>query len=162
MTSKRLTPITFLASVCGAGFIPFAPGTMGSIVAFIGYLLLPESLFMGLNQLWFSLGVLVLTLVSIILSGKAEKVLGRDAPQIVIDEAAGYYFAVLLLPQTLMVGLYALVLFRVFDIAKPWPINISQRLPGGWGVTVDDLIAGVFANIVIRILLLIVPRFFGQ
>ncbi|HNT52133.1 MAG TPA: phosphatidylglycerophosphatase A, partial [Candidatus Syntrophosphaera sp.] len=70
--------------------------------------------------------------------------------------------AVLLLPKTLLVAVYALILFRAFDIAKPWPANILQRLPRGWGVVADDLAAGLYANVLLQILHRIVPRFFGQ
>jgi len=58
-------------------------------------------------------------------------------------------------------AIYAFALFRVFDIAKPFPINVSQRLKGGWGVVVDDLLAGFYANVVIQFIKLIAPSFFG-
>jgi len=69
---------------------------------------------------------------------------------------------VLLLPKSLLLAIYAFVLFRVFDIAKPFPINVSQRLRGGWGIVVDDLIAGVYANLVIQLIRILKPSFFGQ
>jgi len=69
--------------------------------------------------------------------------------------------ATLFLPQSWLIGLYALVLFRVFDIAKPFPVNRAQKLPAGWGVVMDDLLAGVYANLSLRLLILIYPSFFG-
>ena len=161
MSARKLTPASFFASLFGVGFIPFAPGSFGTLLAAAVYLVLPGFLFEGWGWAWFSAALLVLCGVSVWLSGKAEKTLGHDAPAIVIDEACGFFVTVLLLPRTLPVAIYAFVLFRAFDIAKPFPVNHSQRLPGGWGITVDDLLAGLYANILIRILLHITPRFFG-
>ncbi len=161
MTPKRLTPITFLASVFGVGFIPFAPGTFGTLFAAAVYLLLPTSLFSGQGWYWLGGALLLKTGAAIWLSGKAEKTLGHDAPAIVIDEFCGYFVAILFLPKTLLIAVYAFVLFRLFDITKPFPANVSQRLPGGWGIVVDDLIAGVYANLVIQLIKIIKPNFFG-
>lgn len=162
MPARKLTPVTLLATVFGVGFVPFAPGTFGTLFAAALYLLLPQSLFAGPGRFGYIIGLAMLSGVSVWLSGKAEQTLGKDAPAIVIDEVCGFFLAAALLPKTLLIALYAFVLFRVFDIAKPFPINASQRLKGGWGVTVDDLIAGLYANILIRFLMLIAPKFFGS
>jgi len=162
MASQRLTPSALVASLFGVGFIPFAPGTFGSLLTVAVYLILPRGLSQGSGWIWYGAGLLLLSAVSVWLSTQAEKCLGHDAPQIVIDEACGYLLAVLLLPKTLLVAVYALILFRAFDIAKPWPANILQRLPRGWGVVADDLAAGFYANVLLQILHRIVPRFFGQ
>lgn len=158
---NKLTPCTFLATGLGVGFIPFAPGTFGSLLAFGLYLLMPETLFSGINQLWYGIGLLVFSLFAVLVSTKAEKLLGHDAPAIVIDEICGYLLAVMLMPHKLLIGIYAFVLFRVFDIAKPFPIKVSQKLPRGWGIVVDDLLAGIFAGVLLHVLLMIYPRFFG-
>ena len=162
MTSKRLTPSTFLATVFGTGFIPFAPGTMGTIFAVAVYLLLPDSLFNGNGWYIFGSALLLLSAFSVWISSRAERILGHDAPSIVIDEVCGYFLTVMLLPHSPLLAVYAFVMFRAFDIAKPFPINKSQRLPRGWGIVVDDLLAGLYANLVIQIMLKIVPKFFGQ
>lgn len=162
MPGKRLTPATFFATVLGVGFIPGAPGTYGTLVAAGIYLLLPKSLFLGTGWYWYGLGLLVMSLVAVALSSVAEKKLGHDAPPIVIDEVCGYFLSVLLLPKSLLLALYAFVLFRAFDIAKPWPVKVSQRLPRGWGIVADDLLAGVYTNLIIQIMIRIAPRFFGQ
>lgn len=162
MPGKRLTPATFFATVLGVGFIPGAPGTYGTFVVAGIYLLLPKSLFFGTGWYWYGLGLLVLSLVAVALSSVAEKKLGHDAPPIVIDEVCGYFLSVLLLPKSLLLALYAFVLFRAFDIAKPWPVKVSQRLPRGWGIVADDLLAGVYTNLIIQIMIRIAPRFFGQ
>jgi phosphatidylglycerophosphatase A len=79
----------------------------------------------------------------------------------VIDEVCGYFVAVMFLPKSLLIGVYAFVLFRVFDIAKPFPISRSQNLPKGWGVVVDDILAGFYANVLTQIIIKIYPKFFG-
>lgn len=156
----RQKAVNLLASLLGTGYIPFMPGTFGSIAAYGVYLLLPKLLYEGI-QMWYSLtGLLVISFIAVYISGKAEKDLGEDAPQIVIDELCGYFVATLFLPKTWLIGLYALVLFRVFDIAKPFPINRSQRLRGGWGVVIDDLLAGIYANVLLQVLIRIYPGFF--
>ncbi len=161
MPDKRLTPSTFFATVFGVGFISFAPGTFGTLVAMAVYIMLPSGLFTGANWFIYAGGLLLLSAVSVWLSSKAENILGHDAPSIVIDEVCGYFLAVMFLPKSLLLAGYAFLLFRAFDIAKPFPVNISQKLPKGWGVVADDLIAGLYANIIIQILRIIVPKFFG-
>lgn len=157
---ERLKAVNLLASLFGAGYIPFMPGTFGSIAAYAVYLLLPNALYEGV-AMWYSLaGLAFISFIAVYISGKAEKDLGADAPQIVIDELCGFFVATLFLPKSWLIGLYALVLFRVFDIAKPFPINRSQKLAGGWGVVIDDLLAGIYANVLLQIIIRIYPGFF--
>jgi phosphatidylglycerophosphatase A len=159
--NTKLNIRTLLASLGGVGFIPFMPGTFGTLAALGIYLLLPSTLYSG-GYRWLMSGViLLLSLAAVFISRAAEKVLGEDAGSIVIDELCGFFVATLFLPHSLIIGLYAFVLFRVFDIAKPFPIYRSQRIPGGWGVVIDDVLAGIYANILLRILIHIYPRFFG-
>jgi phosphatidylglycerophosphatase A len=130
--------------VGGAGYAPVAPGTAGSLVALVAVWLIP-----------FSRDALVWTLVAVVLLGtwaawRVERVLGRRDPSvIVIDEVAGMLVSVLLLPRTLPVLLTAFLLFRLFDIWKPFPVRESQALLGGLGVMLDDLIAGVYALVLV-------------
>lgn len=158
---RQLNFNTVLASLFGIGFIPFAPGTFGSLAAFGIYLLLPGSCYAGAGLYVFPFVILLPALLSVKLCHKAETVLGEDAGSIVLDEFWGYFVATLFLPHSWLIGIYAFVLFRVFDIAKPFPIYRSQRLKRGWGVIVDDLLAGLYANIIIQILIRIYPVFFG-
>ena len=152
---------TIPATMFGIGFIPFMPGTFGTLAALGIYLLLPAQLFASVNVIWYGLGLLAFSMIAVLVSTQAEKTLGHDAGSIVIDEVAGYLLSVMLMPHNWLVGIYAFALFRVFDIAKPWPINRSQKLPQGWGVVVDDLLAGVYTLIILQILLKIYPKFFG-
>ncbi|MDZ4182985.1 MAG: phosphatidylglycerophosphatase A [Candidatus Cloacimonadaceae bacterium] len=161
MPARRFDLITFVASLFGAGFLPFMPGTFGTVVAALLYYLMPGSWFIGEPALYFSGALILFSIASSLLSTLAEKRLGHDAPQIVIDELCGYFVAVLFLPHGLMMAIYAFVLFRVFDIAKPFPANRAQKVSKGWGVVLDDLVAGLYANIVLQIMIRLFPRFFG-
>ena len=81
--------------------------------------------------------------------------MGHDNGHIVIDEVVGYWFAMYLFPPTLYYIVFGFLLFRLFDIAKPYPINKLQNLPKGWGVMVDDLLAGAYAAIALLVIDLI-------
>jgi phosphatidylglycerophosphatase A len=140
--------IRFLATFGYTGLIPKAPGTAGSVAAAAIYLLLPR---MSLTLFTVTVGtVLVLAVWS---SGEMEKWYGHDAQIIVIDEVAGFLVAVAFLPKTFAVVFLGLLLFRVLDVIKPFPANASQRWPGGWGVVMDDVFAGVYANLLVRVVL---------
>ena len=121
-----------------------APGTVGSFVTLIALWLIP-----------FTPRALVGTLVAVIAVGiwagaRVERVLGtKDPGLIVIDEVAGMLLSVLLLPRTIGALLTAFFLFRLFDIWKPFPARESQALAGGLGVMLDDLIAGVYALVLV-------------
>jgi phosphatidylglycerophosphatase A len=129
-----------IATVFGAGYSPVAPGTVGSAIAALVLWLIP-----------FSRGGLVLFLVAVTVVGTwaahvAERRLGgKDPGAIVIDEVAGMTLSVVLFPLTPAVLLGGFVLFRIFDVVKPPPAHASQRLTGGVGVMIDDLIAGLYA-----------------
>jgi phosphatidylglycerophosphatase A len=135
-----------VASVGGAGYSPIASGTVGSLVAVIALWLIP-----------FSPTGLLATLVVVTVAGvwagsRVERALGaKDPGVIVIDEVAGMLVAVLFLPRTLPVLATAFLLFRLFDIWKPYPARQIQELHGGLGVMLDDLIAGAYALAVLVI-----------
>ena len=129
-----------IATVCGAGYSPVAPGTVGSAVTVLVLWLIP-----------FSRGGLVLFLVMVTVVGTwaahitERRLGGKDPGAIVIDEVAGMTLSVVLFPLTPAVLLSGFVLFRIFDVVKPPPAHASQRLGGGVGVMIDDLIAGLYA-----------------
>ncbi len=132
------------ASVFGAGYAPIASGTVGSLVALVFIWFLP----------WTTFGLLVtlvvVTLIGLWAGSRVERVLGRKDPGvIVIDEVAGMLLSVIGLPRSIPVLVTAFLLFRVFDIWKPFPARESQALSGGMGVMVDDLIAGLYALILV-------------
>lgn len=135
-----------IATVFGAGYSPFAPGTVGSAVTVALLWLIP-----------FSRAGLLLFLVAVVVVGtwaahRAERAIGgKDPGAIVIDEVAGMTLSVIAFPLTPAVLLAGFVLFRVFDVVKPPPARESQRIRGGVGVMIDDLIAGLYALAIIAL-----------
>jgi len=141
--------ILFLASGFLSGFVPYLPGTAGTLAALACYALLLHRL----SPVPYVLLLLLLIPLGSMLCGKAEGYLDKpDAAPIVLDEFAGYLTSVALLPYgawTLWGGFF---LFRLLDITKPPPIRDIQSLRGGWGVMADDLVAGAYANCILRLL----------
>ncbi len=143
---------TLIASGLGSGLSPFAPGTVGSL--FTAFCLLPSLGVTATIHWWAWSGAVCVAIWSAEEAGRRWGV--ADHPAIVIDEVVGLWLAVLI-PLTLTplpielkwwVLLGAFALFRVFDIAKPWPVGWLERsLPGGWGVVADDLMAGAMAGL---------------
>jgi phosphatidylglycerophosphatase A len=129
-----------IATVGGVGHAPFAPGTVASALT---------ALALGVvSPAWPALviSIVVVVVIGTWASQDAERSLGKKDPgAIVIDEVAGMALSVLTLPLTPGVLVAGFVLFRVFDIVKPYPANALQRLPGGVGVMIDDLVAGLYA-----------------
>jgi len=154
--NKRYRSFAFWWSVgFGAGLLRPAPGTWGSILGLgIGYFLLQLPYAAGVLVL----GALLITVISIFAIGVIEKSAGvHDAPEIVIDEIAGQWLAMVplaFLPYGwLELGL-SFLLFRIFDIIKPWPIGpLDRKVSGGFGVMVDDLVAGVIAAAILAMLM---------
>jgi phosphatidylglycerophosphatase A len=126
------------------GYAPVASGTVASAVALVLLWLIP---FTTLGLAW---TVGVVTAVGLWAGGRVERVLGQKDPGIiVVDEVAGMALSVLVLPRTIPVLLVAFFLFRLFDVWKPFPARESQAFTGGLGVMIDDLIAGVYALILV-------------
>ena len=141
-----------LATVGGAGFFPLASGTFASLLTLPLYYVLRE-------QMWLYLGVtLACMAVGIWAGGRAEKYLGEKDPHaVVIDEVVGQLLAAAFLPHHIFYPVAAFFLFRLFDVWKPFPAYVSQQLPGGWGIMTDDVIAGIYANVLLQIARLFLP-----
>ncbi|MCX4190370.1 phosphatidylglycerophosphatase A [Methylophaga sp. OBS3] len=140
-------PAVLLACGLGSGLIPKAPGTFGTIAAIPLYLLMqPLSL---LNYLILTFTFFV---VGIWLSAEAIKVFKRDDPsEVVWDEVVGLLVTMIAAPAGLLWVLLGFVLFRIFDIWKPWPVSLADiKLHGGLGIMLDDVIAGIYALIVLQ------------
>lgn len=137
---------TFVASVAYLGYSPLAPGTVGTLGALAVYWwLLPADGFVIIGT------AAVAAAAGIWAGGVGEKVWGKKDPgRVCVDEFAGYFVAVAFLPKTFAYAVFAFVLFRAFDILKPFPAGRSQRLPGGWGIMADDVVAAVYANLVLQ------------
>ncbi|MFQ5827528.1 MAG: phosphatidylglycerophosphatase A [Candidatus Methylomirabilia bacterium] len=129
----------FIATAGGVGYVPVVPGTAGSLLALAILWIVPFS------PLGLALALLVLTILGGWASGRAERLLGRKDPNlVVVDEVAGMFLSVIALPRELVLFLSAFVLFRLLDILKPFPASRSESLPGGLGIMLDDLIAGAY------------------
>jgi phosphatidylglycerophosphatase A len=142
----------FLATGGYVGFIPFAPGTFGSLIGLPFCFLLA-----GIQLSAAIIAALLFIALAIWISGVAAKTLKRKDPGcIVIDEIAGMVVTFIGLPFTLTTAFLGFILFRILDILKPFPIRtLDQRLSGGLGIVADDVVAGIFANIITRISLVI-------
>ena len=136
--------IKLLATGFGSGLSPFAPGTMGTLVG-IPVCLVCLPLTWPVRLLF----VIVLSALAIFISGRAERIYSnKDDQRIVIDEITGFQVAMLPVAITGWHLCVAFVLFRIFDIWKPFPIRNLQNLPGGWGVVIDDIAAGIYAGVI--------------
>jgi phosphatidylglycerophosphatase A len=144
--------IKFLACGFGSGLAPVAPGTFGTLAGVpICLLCLP------LPWLGRLLVVLVLTALSVYVSSRAEEIYQKkDDQRIVIDEIIGFQVTMLPVTITVLHLCAGFVLFRVFDILKPFPLNNLQKLPGGWGVVMDDVGAGIYAGVAMLLLTLFI------
>jgi len=148
--------ISLLATGLGSGFIRPYSGSWGSIPAVI---LAWGILRLG-NEWVFVATTLAMAAASIFVATEAEYVFGPDSGRIVIDEWAGAFVSMLGLPTHWHIMIPVFVLFRIFDVLKPYPARRLEDLPGGWGVTADDLAAGVYTNIAVRILVYFLPAWF--
>lgn len=142
-------PAHLLAFGFGSGLSPWAPGTMGTLVATLIYLPLSLLSFEG-----YALVTLAVIVVGIWICGWSARQLGvHDHPGIVWDEIAGYLVTMLAAPAGLVWMLAGFVLFRLFDILKPWPISwLDRRVGGGLGIMLDDVVAGLAAMACLQLL----------
>ena len=140
--------ITSLATVFGVGYLPFAPGTWATVVgAAVAYCL-------GSNVPAYTILLLVLLALGIMTSGIVEKQSNQKDPGfVVIDEVVGVMVALWALPLIWPVIICGFFLFRAFDMFKIYPINKLEAQKGGWGIMLDDCMAGVYTNIILRIAL---------
>lgn len=155
----------WVAQGFGVGRIPVAPGTFGALVGVLWF-----GLLLMTRHLWlFVVGTIAGIALSVWLCGVAEKTLGQKDPgSVVLDEITALpvsffawvtivlwqtgslpSFAYFLSARTWPLTLGVFVASRFFDVAKPWPVHQSQSLPGGWGITVDDVLAAVYVNLVV-------------
>ncbi|MCZ6639204.1 MAG: phosphatidylglycerophosphatase A [Candidatus Dadabacteria bacterium] len=137
-----------IATVFYVGLIPIAPGTFGTIAA------IPLFYALSFTPLYLYLAITVLIiLISVWASGVAEEIFGKTDPsEVVADEVCGYLVTMILVPVTLGNIFFGFLLFRLFDIAKPYPIRKFERLPGGLGIVMDDVMAGIYSCITLHIL----------
>jgi phosphatidylglycerophosphatase A len=144
----RERAVLFVATGFFIGTVPFAPGTFGSLIGLPVCFLLSH-----LNLLESVICILVFILFAMGIASAAEKIIKqRDPGQIVIDEIAGLMVTFAGLPFNLKTVLAGFIIFRVFDILKPFPIRmLERRVGGGSGIVLDDVLAGVYGNLIIRL-----------
>lgn len=175
--AKKPRLAVLLATGFGLGYLPVAPGTWGSLggVALGWFLIkfspgiefvitrpgmrpfLPSSLTLGtLMQLPFMFGTVLISIVGVWASREAAKYFRKSDPgQIVVDEISGQMISYLPVLSSAFAGggwkylLLGFVLFRVFDIVKPWPARAAEKWPGGWGIMADDWLAGIYAGLIL-------------
>jgi phosphatidylglycerophosphatase A len=146
----------FVASCGYAGYFPFAPGTVGSAVG-----VLFDRLLRATVPVWTQgLVIAALTIVGIVAAEIVEKDTHEDPSLVVVDELVGMLLSVFLLPLSWMGLVLGFLIFRIFDIIKPFPCRQSERLPGGLGIMADDIIAGIYTNLVLRLIGLMWPALY--
>ena len=148
MSALQKNLVLFFATGCYSGFSPGAPGTAGSVIG--------VALFWLLSPLSFPLYIITVTAFIFLAIWCASRASGiyqkKDPSQVVIDEIAGYLVTMAALPPTWGYIIAGFLLFRVMDIVKPYPIRwIDQNIAGGYGIVLDDVLAGVYANIILQI-----------
>ena len=145
-----------VATALGVGYVPFAPGTFGSAVGLLLWAALPSSP-----------AIQGIAIVAIFVMGSwsgsvAERHFGRiDPGQVVVDEVAGMLVTLFLVRVGWLGAFGGFLLFRIADIVKPYPANRLERLPGGLGIMADDVMAGIYANVVLRLTLALAHRLTG-
>jgi phosphatidylglycerophosphatase A len=144
-----------LATSLGVGYVPYAPGTFGSAAGLLFWWFLPDSFAIQLAA------IVVVFAVGTWSGNVAEQHFGAsDPPPVVIDEVMGMWITLLLNPVGWQGAVIGFLMFRLFDVIKPYPANRLERLPGGLGVMADDGMAAVYANIALRAVILISGRVF--
>ena len=157
MPRSRSLPV-LLATGLGIGYVPFAPGTFGSLPSL--------ALAWGLDRLaggWgVAAGAAFFALAGTWAADRAEAHFGVSDPRpVVVDEIAGQLVTLMFLPLGLRVIVAGFLLFRLFDILKPWPAGRLESLPGGSGIMADDLMAGLYANLLLHGLVAWRPAWLG-
>lgn len=140
-------PIYLLATGFGSGLAPIMPGTCGTIVAIPIYLLLnlfPPTYYLIILAIMIAVGFWICNVVE-------HKTGIHDNPSIVWDEIVGFLLTMAFIPSRWCLIVIGFVLFRIFDIWKPWPINwVNSHVKGGFGIVIDDLLAAIYAGILLQ------------
>ena len=145
--------LLILATGFGVGYSPIAPGTLGTLITIPFYYFLST-----IPSPIYEITLIGFFFLSVWISENAEIFFGKkDDPRIVIDEIMGFFITMLWLPKTIFSVIAGFFLFRFFDILKPFPIrSLEKRWRGGYGVVSDDVLAGIYSNIILQIVHLIV------
>lgn len=141
---------TLLGTMGGVGYVPGIPGTAGTGIGVIIYLIFSKIGVLS-NPLSYLVMLVIFVGAGVWISGRCNQYFkGNDNSSIVIDEVGGFLIAMFAFPFSMRFLLLGFILFRTFDIAKPFKIEKIQKLPGGWGIMADDIAAGILANLVLQ------------
>jgi phosphatidylglycerophosphatase A len=136
-----------IGSAFFTGYIPFASGTFGSIIALIIYFI------PGFEKIWIIIpAIIILFTYGVYVSFKFENNYGKDPAECTVDEVVGTWIALITLPKTILITLTSFFIWRILDIIKPFPAGTSEKLAGGWGIMVDDVIAGIYTLIIVHLI----------
>ena len=146
--------LNFFEKLIGSGFytgyIPFASGTWGSLAALIIYLI------PGFEKPVVIIpAIIVFIILGIFTGNKFDVIYGKDPAECTVDEVVGMWISLLFLPKTFLVVAGAFFLWRAFDIIKPSPARQAEKLPGGLGIMMDDIIAGLYSLLLLHLILFI-------
>ncbi len=147
-------PADFIASFFYVGHSPVMPGTIGALAGLLVYYVVKD------NIVLYGFSIVFLFALGAIFSAEAEKIYKKkDAKAIVIDEVCGMLLTLYLLPYRVMVVIVGFIVYRFFDIVKPPPVRRVERLVGSWGVMLDDVIAAIYTNIILQVLVRVLHIF---
>ena len=138
-----------VATAGGIGYIGKGGGTVAALVCCIIWLIIPAGRHSGYRQVFFTI---VICLAGLWSSNNVDSIWGKDSNKVVIDEVAGMMITLALIPVTIPNVVAGLILFRFFDIVKPLFIRRLEQLPKGWGVMADDVLAGLYAHLILMVL----------
>jgi phosphatidylglycerophosphatase A len=139
----------FIATFFGVGYIQKGAGTIAALFCCVAWFFLR-----GPVNFWLELFLLtIIFFIGVYTAATVEKEWGHDSNRVVIDEVHGMLMALFLVPNDWRYVVTAFVLFRFFDIIKPLGIRTMERQPGGWGVMLDDLLAGLYSNVILHIII---------
>lgn len=137
----------FIATAGFSGYAPFAPGTVGSLVGIFLYMILPFG-----DPITFLFTTAMLFFIGVWTAAQVEREKGDDPQIVVIDEVVGMWISLLFLPNLIWTTALAFFFFRVFDTFKPYPARRMEKFERGWGIMLDDLVAGIYANIAVQLI----------
>jgi phosphatidylglycerophosphatase A len=149
-----MSRLGLVLATCGpVGYVPFAPGTFGSLLGLAVFVAMRATGSSGAE-----IGLIVILFAAGTWGGTvAERSLGSDPGPVVIDEVFGMLVTLALLPVTVPGAIVGFILFRILDVFKPWPASRFERLPGGLGIMADDGMAAVYGNLIMRGLIWLAP-----
>jgi len=128
------------------GYVPIASGTFGSLVAIVIYII------PGFERLEIIIPAIILLFsYGLFVSSKFEKVYGKDPSQCTVDEVVGTWIALIALPKSFLIVFTTFLVWRVLDIIKPFPARSSEKLPGGFGIMIDDVISGFYTSVIVHL-----------